>query len=172
MGVCHYLFWIESNKITAILNHGKSFEIIKFGGNKSIEYKEDFWETWQEYSGFLKDDFIDFCFVFDIRCPKLPDYLKARECSENNCIWDKYMIQNALNILEKAYPVQVYNENDMCIAKIGSFRNIVKSDILKFKAIYRNSKKEIMEEVKEKDFKITPFIENQLKKLKMYDGKE
>ena len=82
------------------------------------------------------------------------------------------MIQNALNILEKAYPVQVYNENDMCIAKIGSFRNIVKSDILKFKAIYRNSKKEIMEEVKEKDFKITPFIENQLKKLKMYDGKE
>ena len=66
MSVCHYLFWIENNKITAVLNKGNAFEIIKFGGNKSIEYKEDFWSTWQEYAGFLKNDHIDFCFVFDI----------------------------------------------------------------------------------------------------------
>lgn len=169
MGICHYLFWIENNKITAILNSGKNFEIIKFGGNTAVEYTEDFWEIWQEYAGFLKDDFIDFCFVFDAECPEISDYLKSRECPENDCIWDKYMIQNAVNILEKSYPVQIRNENGICIAKVSSFKDITESDILNFTAIYRNSEKKI-EEKKEKDFKVTPFIERQLKKLKMYDG--
>lgn len=168
MTVWHYLFWIENNKITAILNSGKNYEIIKFGGNLSIEYNEEYWKNWQEYAGFLSEDLIDFCFVYDNECPQISDYLKSKECPDNECKWDKYTIQYAVNILEKGYPVQIYNENGVCIAKTGSFRDITEADILEFSAKYRNSEKEIIEE--KKDCKITPFIERQLKKLKIYDG--
>ena len=171
MGVWHYLFWLENNKITAVLNKGNSFEIIKFGGNRSIEYTENFWEMWRDYAGFLKDDFIDFCFVFDDECPQVSEYLKMRECPENECIWDQYAIQNAVNMLGIRQPTQIFNENGVCIVKTGSFRNIDKSDIIKLAAVYRNSEKEIFEE-KSETAEMTPFIEDMLTKLKKYDKEQ
>lgn len=168
MTVWHYLFWVENNQISAILKNGKKFEIIKFGGNDSIPYQKDFWETWKEYAGFLKDDSIDFCFVYDAECPQISEELQARACSDEECVWNQYAIQNAVKILEKNEPVQILNQNGVCIAKVGSFRNRTDADILYFKAVYRASQEE-REEEKEKAYKVTPFIERQLKKLKIYD---
>ena len=73
-----------------------------------------------------------------------------------------------MKILEKNEPVQILNQNGGCIAKVGSFRNRTDADILYFKAVYRASQEE-REEEKEKAYKVTPFIERQLKKLKIYD---
>lgn len=171
MSVCHYLFWLENNKITAVLNKGNSFEIIKFGGYTFVEYTKDFWEMWQEYAGFLKDDLTDFCFVFDNECPQVSEYLKGRECPENECIWDKYAIQKVANMLDIFRPTQVFNKNGVCIAKTGSFRNIDEANIIKLLAIYRNSEKEIFQDIPE-DVEITPFIENMLTKLKIYDKEQ
>lgn len=54
MKICHCLFWIEKNKIAAVLSKDNRFEVMKFGGNCFTGYTEDFWEKWQDYAGFLK----------------------------------------------------------------------------------------------------------------------
>lgn len=168
MNICHYLFLIENNKITAVLNKGNNFEIIKFRGNNSVEYKDDFWEMWKEYAGFLKNDFTDFCFIFDDEMPCVSEYLKNRECPDNECIWDKYRIQSAIDSLDISRPLQIFNENGMRIAQTGSFRNIEDSDIIRLTAVYRNSEKNIIPDESEPT-ETTPFIEEMLEKLKMYD---
>ena len=168
MSVCHYLFWKEKNKITTVLKNDNTFKIIKFGGYSAVEYKNDFWERWREYAGFLKGDFIDFCFVFDDECPQIPEYLKERECNDKECIWDKYAIQNIANIINVNKPIQIFNKEGICIAKAGLFRDIQKSDIEQLVAVYRSSEKEILPNNNE-SIEITPFIEDMLIKLKEYD---
>lgn len=168
MSVCHYLFWKERNKISAVLNKGNTFEIIKFGGYTEVQYKKDYWEKWKEYAGFLKEDVIDFCFVYDDECPQIPEYLKERECHDNECIWDKYTIQRVIDIMDIVNPTQIYNKEGYCIAKTGHFRGIQESEIKHLMAIYRNSA-EVIHQEEAKDIEITPFIKDMLRKLKSYD---
>lgn len=170
MKVCHCLFWIQNNKITAVLK-GSSFEIIKFRGNNSIEYKADFWEMWQDYAGFLKDDSTDFCFVFDGEMPCVSGYLKNRQCPDDECIWNRYSIQNVADMLEISKPTQISNENGVHIARAGSFRNTSDADIVNMTAVYRNAEKNIVSEESEPT-EIIPFIEEMLEKLKIYDMEE
>lgn len=171
MRVCHCLFRLEDHRITAVLNNGKKPEIIKFGGYDSVEYKDDFWESWQDYAGFLKDDLTDFCFVYDTECPQLSEHLKGRECAENECLWDKYSIKNAIDILGLHKPTLIFNENGVCIARAGSFRNADDTDAVRLTAVYRSCEKEPLADETdiEEEPELTPFIEDMLFMLKKYD---
>lgn len=168
MGVCHYLFWIKDRKITSVLKKGDKFEIIKFGGNTSVEYNEEFWDMWQEYAGFIKNDVTDFCFVYDDEKPQVSEHLKDRECSDEECIWNKYFIQDAINLLGIKYPAAVFDENGVCVAKAGNFINKKEDDVIKLKASYRKSEQAVLKDVSEK-IEMTPFIEEMLQKLEEYD---
>lgn len=168
MRVCHCLFWLEDHRITAVLYNGKKPELIKFGGYDSVEYKDNFWESWKDYAGFLKDDLTDFCFVFDTECPKLSDNLKGRECAENECVWDKYAIINTADMLNKiCRPTQIFNENGVRIAQIG----FDDTDAVRLTAVYRGHEKGPLPAVSEIDVEteLTPFIEDMLFMLKKYD---
>lgn len=169
MSVYHYLFWKNKNKITAILKNTNDFEIIKIGGNCATEYTDDYWDKWREYAGFLKDDQIDFCIVFDDECPKIPKELQARECSDEECIWDKYMIQRGGEIMDIVCPTRIFNKEGCCIAKFGSFRGVEDSGISNFFAVYRNSNKDFITKKSESN-EITPFIESMLRKLEELDN--
>lgn len=168
MGVCHYLFWIKDKKITSVLKQGNAFEIIKFGGNSSVEYNEEFWNMWQEYAGFIKTDFIDFCFVYDDEMPHISDYLKSRECSIEECIWNRYLIQDTVNLLEIKYPTEIVNENGICIARTGTFINKKQDDVIRLTASYRSSQAVILKD-EPKGARRTEFIDEMMEKLKEYD---
>lgn len=168
MSVCHYLFWQENNRISAIHNKGNSFEFLKIGGNVSISYTETYWELWQEYAGFLKGDFIDFCFVFDNECPQISEYLKERECLDSECVWNKYAIQSVADMMDITNATQIYNKEGHNIAKAGFFRGVQETDINRLMAFYRNST-EIIQQEEEKTVEMTPFIKDMIMKLKSYD---
>lgn len=169
MSVCHYLFWKEKDKIIAVLNSGDSPEIIKFGGYTAVHYTKDYWENWQEYAGFLKDDFIDFCFVFDDECPQISEYLKVRECPENECVWDSNSIQKVADMMGVTNLTEIYSkEGNRLIAKTGYFRGAGDSNVKHLIAVYRNSKDLICQEDLE-NIEFTPFISDMLTKLKCYD---
>lgn len=169
MVIWHYLFWQEKDKISAVLNKGNSFEILKLEGYPAVCYTEDYWEKWQEYAGFLKEDFIDFCFVFDKECPQITEYLKERQCSDNECIWDKYSIQKVADMMGITNPTQIYNKDGCKIAKTGSFRGVSESEMKHLIAVYRNSE-DVIREQELKESEITPFIADMLTKLRAYDN--
>lgn len=168
MRVWHYLFFVKNNKITSVLKKDNGFEILRFGGNISVEYNEDFWNMWQEYAGFIKNDLIDFCFIYDDEKPQVSEYLKVRECSTEDCKWNKYFIQDAVNLLDIKFPAVILNVNGVCIAKSGKFTNKKEDKIVRLTADYRNSDAAILEDESE-EAEITPFIEEMLGKLKEYD---
>ena len=168
MGICHYLFWKEKDKIAAILHKGNAFEIIKFGGYTMVQYTTDYWEKWKEYAGFLKEDFIDFCFIVDNECPQITEYLKERECPDHKCIWDRHSIQKAVDMLEIIQPTEIYNQQGRCIVRSGAFRGVQEAEINRLVAVYRTSEETELEE-NPKEIEITPFIKDMLTKLRDYD---
>lgn len=172
MKVYHYLFWIKDNKIAAINNKGNSYEVMKFKGNTSIAYKENFWDEWLDYAGFTKDDLTDFCFIYDKEMPCVSEYLKEKECDISDCIWNRYTINNIVKSIELPYTAKIFDENDNPVASGGSFRNIKDEDIIKLKVSYRCSNDESEPEKEDEPYETTPFIDDMLKKLHLYDEEE
>lgn len=167
MNICHCLFWIENNKITSVLNTSDGLEIMKFGGNETIEFTDEFWECWRDYSGFLKTSLTDFCFVYD-EAPCIAEDLKDKECPPNECVWNRNKVQSVAELMGIVQPTLIFNENGVRIAQAGSFRNIKQEDIISLTAVYRNSENEINEN-ESAPAEITPFIEGILEKLKKYE---
>lgn len=169
MSVHHCLFWIRDNKITSILVSGDKFEIMKFGGYEDIEYTEDFWEEWKDFSGFSKSSQTDFCLIYDNKV-SISEDLRTRECPLNECVWNRYNIQKAVDMLDIRKATQIYTENGACVAQAGNFRNVRGCDITKLTAEYRSAEKEIAVDITSAE--ITPFIKDMLEKLNTYDGEE
>lgn len=175
MTVCHCLFWIKDNKVTSVLAQKDSIEIMKFGGNETIEYTEDFWNTWKEYSGFTKSTMTDFCLVFDEQIT-VPKDLTDKPCAVEDCMWNSRRIQKAVDMLGVQYATKILNEEGKCVACTGTFRNIGEGDVQAMSANYRpalqeNESCEGDEDENENDAPVnmTPFIKEQLDKLKRYE---
>lgn len=167
MNICHCLFWIKDNKISAVLCQNEKLCLMKFGGNMSVEYTADFWENWRDYSGFLKTSLTDFCFVYD-ELPYISEYFNGKECPSDKCVWNRYKIQSVADMLDILQPTQIFNEKGVRVAQTGSFRNIEESDIVRLTAAYRTTENEVTASDDE-PVEITPFIEECLKKLQIYD---
>lgn len=167
MNICHCLFWIENNKITSVLNTSGGLEIMKFGGNETIEFTDEFWECWRDYSGFLTTSLTDFCFVYD-EAPCIAESLKDRECPPCECVWNRNKVQKVAELMGIVQPTLIFNKNGVRIAQAGSFRNSKQEDIISLTAVYRNSENEIKEN-ESVPAELTPLIEEMLEKLKKYD---
>ena len=172
MTVCHCLFWIKDNKVTSVLAQKDSIEIMKFGGNETIEYTEDFWNTWKEYSGFTKSTMTDFCLVFDEQIT-VPKDLTDKPCAPEDCIWNSRRIQKVVEMLGIQSTTRILDKEERCVAHVGSFRNIEKDGVLTMFVDYQYSLQEddsIEEQAEESaPVEMTPFIQDMLHKLAKYD---
>ena len=166
--IFHCLFWLENNKVTSvIMNDRKNFEIIDIRGRTSFDYGDNFWELWCIYTGFVKSDFTDFCFIYDAEKPVLPEYLQNMECPENDCIWNRYIIQYVIDILGIDRPVRISNQNGVTVAHGGG--DTTSEQVIKnLTVVYHNSEKPTLP-TNSPPVKITPFIAEMLRKLKNYD---
>lgn len=170
MKICHCLFWIEKNKIAAVLSKDNRFEVMKFGGNCFTGYTEDFWEKWQDYAGFLKTSQTDFCLVYD-DAPTISEELQHRECADKSGVWNRYTIQDAVRLLPITKPTQISNENGVCIAKVGAFRKAETTGIVNLTAKYQHAET-APAEAERKILETTPFIDEMCERLKIYDKGE
>lgn len=167
MSIRHCLFWYENNMVTAALFKNDNFHIMKIGGEKTIPFTDNYWGKWIEHSGYCTDDKIDFCIIYDKELV-LPDRLKDVQCEVSECIWNRNKIQKALELLNKAMPVEIRSENNVLVCKVGSLRYADEYKVLT--ARFSNAENETNLDEKE-PAETTPFTRFYLNKFKEYKEK-
>lgn len=89
-----YIFYFRDNIISAYYFRDSIFESLKYKGDSNIYFeKEKFWEWWKEkvnYNG----EYVDFCFISDIKIEQPKDGIKY--CIEST--WNKDEISLFLKI--------------------------------------------------------------------------
>ena len=141
MKIIHSLFWIQNNKITSMLYETGSLKIIKFGGYKTSDFTEAYWDNWKDYAGMCSEDKIDFCLIYD-KEPETDESLMSAQCESKDCIWSRIKIEEASKLLEIKEPTEIRNENGTLLVKAGCFMNIRKEDIILMTASYTKAEKD------------------------------
>lgn len=111
MRTCHCLFWKQNNKIAVIYKGNNKMDVLKIKGEVFIDYTEDFWDLWKDYSGYCKGDLTDFCFIYD-KPMEIPEEYQVESCDSNNSIWTVEKICKVFEMLQLTKVMDIYDENN------------------------------------------------------------
>ena len=111
MRICHCLFWKQNNKIAVIYKGNNKMDVLKIKGEVFIDYTEDFWELWKDYSGYCKGDLTDFCFIYD-KPMEIQEEYQVESCDSNNSIWTIEKIRSVSEMLQLTNAIDICNENN------------------------------------------------------------
>ena len=166
MKIFHSLFWIRDKKITSLLYETDGFNVMKIGGRKAVPFTDTFWSDWNEYAGVCSGYRPVFCLIYDAESlPEKPFF--PVQCGQNDGIWSRRKIEEAVRILEITEPVEIRNENGVLLLKAGCFMNVRKEDIVSMTAWYMKGVRDSeAENVSPK--KTTTLIEHYKGELKNY----
>ncbi|RTJ79961.1 hypothetical protein C3H43_01880 [Campylobacter jejuni] len=95
----HNLFFIIANKITLCKFYNNELSILQKEGENSFEIKHDFWNWWEDKEEYMQGDKLDFAFVWDKENEIIFQSSFFVGFLENS-IWDKNMLEKALNMLD------------------------------------------------------------------------
>ena len=153
MRTCHCLFWKQDNKIVTIYEGHNGMNPLKFKGELFVDYANDFWELWKEYSGYCKGDLTDFCFIYD-KPMEIPEEYQTISCDLNDSIWTVEKVRSVSEMLQLTNVIDICNENNEYIMTLSN-QNSKKPKIILFSKNINMSKSIKEEKV---TGELTPFI--------------
>lgn len=161
MRKCHCLFWKQNNKIAVIYKGNNKMDVLKIKGEVFIDYTEDFWGLWKDYSGYCKGDMTDFCFIYD-KPMEIPEEYQTMSCDLNDSIWTIEKIRSVSEMLQLTNDVDICNENNEYIMTLSNQNRKKAKTVLFSKNINMSNMIKEDETIGE----LTPFIQYYIDKEK------
>lgn len=161
MRTCHCLFFKKNNKVTALYKGSNGIEVLKFKGEKSVEFSDTYWNNWKNYSGYCNGDVTDFCFIYDDEM-EVPEAYNTAQCRIEESIWTIEKIRSVSSLLDNRENMDIYDGDNQYVFSI--IYSVKKNN--KTVMFAKNINKSDMVEKKEDESELTPFIQYYVDKAK------